>query len=181
MGQLSHACSITIGNSQKVSTLSLFLSFLLLHPKQIKEKKLLTKVQVGTECHWSVTKEFLKRISPFWSDFVFRKFRLIGWFCMTMGRLRHLHFILLLGISLFVPLFLAYSLYVDLSRTVLLPSDMSDDSGDDDSSTSQSELNVFVPPISSTPFLPSAHFRSVSSFFLSSLMPHTQNTPVLRC
>jgi hypothetical protein len=100
---------------------------------------------------------------------------------MTMGRLKHIHFVLLLGISLFIPLFLAYSLYVDLSGTMFLPSDMSEDCGDEDSSTCQSDFNVFVPTVSSVPFLPGAHFGSVSSLFFSPLTSHTQNRPVLRC
>jgi hypothetical protein len=41
---------------------------------------------------------------------------------MTMVRLKHTHLALMFGISLFIPLFLAYSLYVDLSEIVLLSS-----------------------------------------------------------
>lgn len=101
---------------------------------------------------------------------------------MVMDRLKHIHLVLMLGLSLLIPMLLAYSLYVDLSGTVFLSSDMSEDSGDEDSSTYQSEFNVFVSTVSSTPFfLPGAHFGSISSLFLSPLTSHTQNRPVLRC
>jgi hypothetical protein len=101
---------------------------------------------------------------------------------MTMDRLKHIHLVLILGISLLMPMLLAYSLYVNLSGTVFLSSDMSfEDSGDEDSSTCQREFNVFVPTVSSVPFLPGARFGSVSSLLLSPLTSHTQNRPVLRC
>jgi len=71
---------------------------------------------------------------------------------MTMSRLKHFHLALVLGISLFIPLSLAYSVYVDLSGTVLLPSDMSfEDSEDQDLSTCQNEFEVFLPAASSNP------------------------------
>ena len=101
---------------------------------------------------------------------------------MTMGRLKHIHLVLMLGISLFIPVFLAYSIYVDLSETVLLSSDMSfEDPEDEDLSTCQNEFKVFVPAVSSNPLPPGAYFGRMSSLFLSPLTSHTQNRPVLRC
>ena len=99
-----------------------------------------------------------------------------------MGRLKHIHFVLMIGISLFIPLFLGYSLYVDLSETVFLSSDMSfEDPGDEDLSTCQNEFKVFVPTVSSNPLLPGAHFGKEPSLLSSPLTSHTQITPVLRC
>jgi hypothetical protein len=47
----------------------------------------------------------------------------------------------MLGISLLIPMPLAYSLYVDLSETMLLSSDMSfEDPEDEDLSTCQNKL-----------------------------------------
>ncbi len=100
---------------------------------------------------------------------------------MTMGRLKHIHLILILALSVFIPMTLASSLYVDLSGVVFLSSDMSKDSGDEDSSAYQSEFKVLVSASSSALFLPGAHFGSVSSLLLSSLPPDTQDRPVLRC
>jgi hypothetical protein len=88
----------------------------------------------------------------------------------------------MLGISIFIPLFVAYSVYVDLSETVLLSSDMSfEDPDDDDLSTYGNEFKVFVPTLSSNPLLSSGHFGKGSSFFSSPLTSYTQITPVLRC
>ncbi len=88
----------------------------------------------------------------------------------------------MLGISLFIPLFLAYSLYVDLSETVLLSSDMSfEDPRDEDLSICQNEFKVFVPTVSSSPLLSGTHFSRGFSLLSSPLMSHTQITPVLRC
>jgi hypothetical protein len=102
--------------------------------------------------------------------------------CMTMGRLKHIRFVLMLGMSLFIPLFLAYSLYVDLSGTVLPSSDMSfEDPGDEDLSTCQKEFKVFVPTVSSNPLLSGTHFGREPSLFSSPLTSHTQNRAVLRC
>jgi hypothetical protein len=101
---------------------------------------------------------------------------------MAMGQLKHIHFVLTVGISLFIPLFLAYSLYVDLSGTVLLSSDMSfEDPDDEDLSTCQNEFKVFVPTVSFNPLLTGTHFGKGSSLFSSPLTSHTQITPVLRC
>jgi len=101
---------------------------------------------------------------------------------MTAGRLKQIHLVLLLGISLFIPLFLAYSVYVDLSGTVLLSSDMSlEDSGDEDLSTSQNELKVCLPTVSCNPLLPWTCFGEGSRLFSSPLASHNQITPVLRC
>jgi hypothetical protein len=88
----------------------------------------------------------------------------------------------MVGISLFIPLFLAYSLYVDLSGTVLLSSDMSfEDPDDEDLSTCQNEFKVFVPTVSSNPLPPWTHFGRGSSLSSSPLTSHIQITPVLRC
>jgi len=77
---------------------------------------------------------------------------------------------------------MAYSVYVDLSETVLLSSDLSfEDPGDEDLSTCQDELNVFIPPVSSNPLLPWSHFGKGSSLFWFPLTSESQITPVLRC
>jgi hypothetical protein len=99
-----------------------------------------------------------------------------------MDRLKHVHLVLILGISLLIPMLMAYSLYVDLSETVLLSSGINfEDFGDEDSSVYMREFNVFVPTVSSVSFLPGAQFHSVPSVFLSSVMQFTQIKPVLRC
>ena len=101
---------------------------------------------------------------------------------MTMGRLKHIHLVLMLGISLLLPMLLAYSLYADLSGDVLLSSDMSfEDPDDEDLSTCQNEFKVFVPTVSSNPLLTGTHFGKGSSLLSSLLTSHTQITPVLRC
>ena len=101
---------------------------------------------------------------------------------MTVGRLKQIHLVLMFGISLFIPLFLAYSVYVDLSGTVLVSSDMSlEDSEDEDLSTCQNELKVFVPTVSFNPLPPWTVFGRKSSLFSSPLTSYTQMTPVLRC
>ncbi len=99
-----------------------------------------------------------------------------------MGRFRHIHLVLMAGISLFVLVFVAYSVYADLSQTVLLPSDMSfEDSDDEDLSTCQTDLQVFLLMPSSNPLLPRTHFGEGPSFFSSRLTSYTQIMPVLRC
>jgi len=86
------------------------------------------------------------------------------------------------GISLLTPAFLAYSLYVDLSGTVLLSSDMNfEDPDDEDLSTCQNEFKVLAPTVSSNPLLPKTHLGRESSLFWSRLTSYTQITPVLRC
>jgi len=101
---------------------------------------------------------------------------------MKIDRLKHFHLVLMLGMSLFIPLFLAYSLYVDLSETVLFSSDMSFENPDDeDLSTCQDKFKVFVPTVSSDPLLPLIHFGRGFSFFLYPLTSYTEITPVLRC
>ena len=98
-----------------------------------------------------------------------------------MGRLKHIHLVLMVGISIFIPLFVAYSVYVDLSETVLLSSDMSfEDADDEDSSTSQNEFKVFAPTLSSNLLPPWTHLARGSSLFLSPLTSYAQRTPVLR-
>ena len=105
-----------------------------------------------------------------------------GQISMTMGRLKYIHLLLMVGISLFIPLFLAYSVYVDLSETVVLSSDMSfEDIDDEDSSTCQNEFKVFVPAVSSNLLPPWTHFGRGSSFLSSPLTSHDQITPALRC
>lgn len=101
---------------------------------------------------------------------------------MTMDRLIHIHLALMLGISLFIPLFLAYSIYDDLSGTVLLSSDLSfEDPEDEDLSTCQNEFKVFVPTVSSNVLLWGTHFCRGSTLFSSPLTSHTQIIPILRC
>ncbi len=101
---------------------------------------------------------------------------------MTVGRLKQVHLVLMLGISLFIPLFLAYSVYVDLSGTILLSSDMSfEDSENEDLSACQNDFKNFVPTVLSNPSLSSTHFGVGWSLFTSPLMSYTQITPVLRC
>jgi len=101
---------------------------------------------------------------------------------MTMNRLKHIHPVLILGISLLIPVLMAYSLSVDLSGTVFLSSDMSfEDFGDEDSSTCQRKLNVFVSTVSSNRLPLWTHFGMRSGLFTSPLTSYTQITPVLRC
>ncbi len=102
---------------------------------------------------------------------------------MRMGRrLRHLHLLLMLGVSLFIPLFLAYSLYVDLSGTVLLSSDMSFETPDDDDSlTCENDFKVFAPTVPSILLLPGTHLGDEAIFFWPSFTSQTQIAPVLRC
>ena len=123
-----------------------------------------------------------KSIQGKFGFFVFRNSAQEEQISMTMGRLKHSHLVLMLGISLFIPLFVAYSVYADLSETVFLSSDMSfEDSNDEDSSTSQNEFKVFVPMFSFNPTPPWTHSRWKSSLFSSSLTPYTQIMSVLRC
>ena len=99
-----------------------------------------------------------------------------------MNRLKHIHLVLILAISLLIPVLIAYSLYVDLLGTVFLSSDMSfEDFGDEDSSTCERELKVFVPTVSSNPLPPWTHFGRRSGLLSSPLTSYTQITPVLRC
>ncbi len=101
---------------------------------------------------------------------------------MTMDRLKHIHLVLLLGISLFIPLFLAYSLCVNLSGTVLLSSDMGfEDAEDEDLSTCQNELNAFVLVVSSNPLSSWTHFGRGPNLFSCLLTSYAHITPVLRC
>ena len=101
---------------------------------------------------------------------------------MTLDRLKQIHLVLMVGISLFIPLFLAYSLYVDLSGTVLLTSDMSfEDPEDEDLSTCQNDSKNFAPSVFSNPLLSSAHLSKESDPFSSPLTARNQIAPVLRC
>ncbi len=99
-----------------------------------------------------------------------------------MGRFKHIHLSLMVGISLFIPLLLAYSLYVDLSATAFRFSDVIfEDSGDEDSPICQNEFKVFVPTTSSDPLSPWTHFAAEYSLRLSLLLSSTQAMFVLRC
>ena len=103
---------------------------------------------------------------------------------MVMGRFRHIHFTLLVGISLFIPFLLAYSLYVSLSGIVLSSSEMSfEDPEDEDLATCQSEheFKVSVSVVSFDPLLARTHSGGESSLLSSPLTFIAQNTPVLRC
>ena len=101
---------------------------------------------------------------------------------MTVGRLKQIHVVLLLGISLLIPLSLAYSLYVDLSGTALLSSDMSfEDPDDEDLSSCLNEFKVFVPAVSFNAILSRTHFGKGFSLFPLPLTSHTLISPVLRC
>jgi hypothetical protein len=101
---------------------------------------------------------------------------------MAMKRLKHIHLVLILGISLLIPMLMLFSFYVDLSETVLISSGINfENCGDDDSLVYRKEFNVFVPGVSSAPFHSNAHFHSVSNLFFSSLAPRTQFKQVLRC
>ncbi len=103
-------------------------------------------------------------------------------FSMAMGRIKHIRLALLIGISLIIPLLLAYSLYIDLSETTLLSSDMSfEDPEDEDLSICQGEVEVFVGTISSDLSPPWTYFSRDPSLFLSPCTCHTQTTPILRC
>jgi hypothetical protein len=96
---------------------------------------------------------------------------------MTGGRLKHIHFVLMLGIFLFIPLLLSYSIYVNLSGTVLLSSDVSfEDPGDEDLSTCQKDFKVFVPTVSSSPLHSWTHFgRGVQFLLISVNIAHSNN------
>ncbi len=101
---------------------------------------------------------------------------------MTVGRLKQIHLVLLLGISLFILLFMAYSLYINLSGTVLLSFDMGfEDAQDKDLSICRNEFNTFVPVASSNSLSPWAHFSKESSLFLYPLTSYGRITPVPRC
>jgi hypothetical protein len=101
---------------------------------------------------------------------------------MVMGRFKHIHPSLMIGILLFIPLFLAYSLYVDLSEIVLFSFDMSyEDPEDEDLSNCQNEIKIFLSKVSYNPLLIGTHFGARYFPFSSPLMMSTQNKPVLRC
>ena len=100
---------------------------------------------------------------------------------MAMARLKHTAFVLMLGTSILIPLFLAHSLYVDMSETVLHSCDMNFEGPDiEDSSTSQSEFKVFLPTVPSKSLSPWTRFSRLN-LFSSPLMWDTQAKPVLRC
>jgi hypothetical protein len=101
---------------------------------------------------------------------------------MITKRLKHIRPVLIVVISLFIPVLMAYSLYGDLSGMLFLSSDMSfEDFGDEDSCTCETKLKVFIPTVSSNPSSSWRQFGRgpvlVSSPFTSS----SQIAPVLRC
>jgi hypothetical protein len=101
---------------------------------------------------------------------------------MMMNQFKNMHLVLTLAISLFIPLFLAYSLYVDLSGTVLLSSDMRfEDPEDEDLSVFQNEFKVFVSTAFSIFLLPSAGSIEESHLFSFLLTPYPKNKLILRC
>jgi hypothetical protein len=101
---------------------------------------------------------------------------------MTMGRFRNIHLFLMIAISLFVPLFLAYSLYVELSGSSLLSSDVSlEDPGNEDLAICKSESKVLLPGVLSVLFLPKSTFIGEVYLFSFLKTSHSQNRPVLRC
>lgn len=101
---------------------------------------------------------------------------------MTTGRLKHIHLVLILGISLFIPLLLGYSIYVDLSGTIPLSSDMSfEDPDGEDLSTCQNEFKGFVRVVSSNSLPLWTHFGRGDRLFSSPLTSYSQIPPVLRC
>ncbi len=93
-----------------------------------------------------------------------------------------MHYGVLLGISLFIPLFLSCSFHDDLSETVLPTSNMSyEDSGVEDLLTFQDELKAFMPTVSSGSFYFWAHLRWGSRLYSIPLTSVAQSMPVLRC
>ncbi len=101
---------------------------------------------------------------------------------MTMSRSRQIRLGLLVGISLIIPFLLAYSLYVDLSETTLLSSDMSlEDPGDGDLSTYPDEVKVFLPTASFNPLSSWIHLGHEANLISTPLTYSSQNKSVLRC
>jgi hypothetical protein len=175
---LIQACSIPIGNPH-------FLCIsLALRRKQVEK----TQVEKTLDKHigWYriviglVTKESWRRISS--SGRGVQKVLLDRVFRMVMGRFKHIYPSLMIGISLFIPLFFTYSLCVDLSEFVLLSSDMSfEDPEDEDLSKYQNQIKIFLPKVSYNLLLIGTHFGARSFPFSSPLTMPTQNKPVLRC
>ena len=101
---------------------------------------------------------------------------------MVIGRLKHIHLSLVVGIPLFIFLLVSYSLCADLSGTVLRSSDVIfEDPGDETSPTCQNEFKVLVSPGSLNPLSLWTHFSRESNLISSPITSITQNTPVLRC
>jgi hypothetical protein len=101
---------------------------------------------------------------------------------MTIDRFRNIHFFLMLAISLFIPLFLAYSLYVELSGSSLLSSDISfEDPGGEDLSICKSESKTLLPGVISVLFPSGPTFIGEGYLFSFLKTSHSQNRPVLRC
>jgi hypothetical protein len=101
---------------------------------------------------------------------------------MAVGRFKNLHLVLILGISLFIPFILSYSLNADLSGTVFVSSDMSfDSSGDEDLSTFQGKFKVFVATVSCNLCPRWNQLFKEPGFLSSSLTSCSQISPVLRC
>ena len=101
---------------------------------------------------------------------------------MAMGRLKHFHLVLMLGISLLIPLLMVYSIYVDLSGAVFLSSDMSFENPDnEDLSGCQDKIKVFVPAVSSTPSPLGTYLDRGCRLISPALTSPIQITPALRC
>ena len=101
---------------------------------------------------------------------------------MATGQLKHIHIIVLVGVSVLIPPFAAYPFCVELSGFPFFPSDMSyDDPGDEVLSTCQDESTVLA-SLASFDLLPtltplSGRSRIISAHFIWPI----QNTCVLRC
>ncbi len=164
--------------------LPIFRFLRLFHPKQSRHstKKLLTKIKIGIDSF-----SILSGTNPYSGKILLQllfseRSPLEGGFCMTLGRLRQIHRVLMVGICLFVPLFLAYSLYVDLSRTVFLSPDMSlEDFGDKEMCASQNEIKACAYVISSNSLVLSTCVRSESNLISPPPTFIAPNKPILRC
>ena len=103
---------------------------------------------------------------------------------MAAGRLKHVYLVVIIGIFLFSPLFLSYPYSPDvddLSGTVPLPFDMSfEDPEEEDSSSWQDNLRIFVPTVSSNALLSGTPIVLEAGAFTPPLMPYTPMC-VLRC
>jgi hypothetical protein len=101
---------------------------------------------------------------------------------MVRGRFKHIHFVLIVGLSLFTPLVLAYPLYADASEIVLLSFDMSfEEPGDEDLSTCQDWVKVFVPAFSPSLSSPWSSFCRWFSLLPSPSTLYVEIVPALRC
>jgi hypothetical protein len=98
-----------------------------------------------------------------------------------MGRFKNFNLILMVSLSLFIPLFLAYSLYVEWSGSTLLSSDMGyEDPGDEDLLICQKEFGV-VPTAYLVILDPETEFARESYVLSYLLTPRLHCTSILRC